>query len=230
MKKTLHHNLKLFKNNLNIALEKLRDIPISTKTDEVSTPLYLHKNFLIRKIFINRLITAYKMSSFSQKKILDFGCGSGIFLQAISHEIKEGIGVDLNIDIAKKIITSKNISLKQITDEKDILNFSNIDIITSFDVLEHVKKLDSVIDIFKKILSPDGIIIISGPTENFLYRLGRKITRMGLVGNILGEEEHVTNIIEIKEKMKMKKLNIEKNINIWNGFHVISFSLNKKYD
>lgn len=221
----MSYNLKLFQNNLNFALEKLQSIPISAKTDEVSTPLYLHKNFLIRRIFINRLIAAYKMSSFNQKKILDFGCGSGIFLQAISHEIKEGIGVDLNIDIAKKVVTSKNISLKQITDEKDVLNFTNIDIITSFDVLEHVKNLDALIDNFKKILSPNGIIIISGPTENSLYRLGRKITKIGLVGNILGEEEHVTNIVEIKEKMKMKKLNIKKSVNIWNGFHVILFSL-----
>ena len=103
---------------------------------------------------------------------------------------------------------------------------SNIDIITSFDVLEHIENLDSVFDIFEKILSKDGIILISGPTENFFYRLARMITRFGVKGILLGEKEHVTDIIKIKNKMLGRGYKIEKNVNLWNLFHVTSFSLN----
>ena len=166
------------------------------------------------------------MTSFNQKQVLDYGCGSGMFLQAISNEIKNGIGVDLDTDVANKVITADNISLKQITHESEISHLSDIDIITSFDVLEHIKDLDSVFSIFEKVLAKDGIIIISGPTENFYYKLARMITRLGVKGNLLGEKEHVTNITEIKNKMIKRGYRIENNVNLWNLFHVTSFRIN----
>lgn len=221
------NNSRKFNYNLDFTLEKFADLKQSEKTDEVSAPLYLHKNFLVRKIFIDRLKKAYQLASFKDKSVLDYGCGSGIFLHAISDEIKQGIGVDLDIGIAKKIISAKNIILKKINNEHDIASFSNINIITAFDVLEHIQNLEPLLDAFKKILNPDGIIIISGPTENFLYKLARKITRFGLSGRLLGEEEHVSNILDIKEIMVKKGFIITKNMNLWDLFHITRFRISK---
>jgi len=215
-----------FYNNLDIVLKKLADVTQSEKTDEISAPLYLHKNFLVRKTFIDRFKKAYSLSSFKDKSVLDYGCGSGIFLQAISNEIKQGVGVDLDIGVAKQIVTAENIVLKKINNEKDVESFSNIDIITSFDVLEHIQNLDPILDSFKKILDPEGIIIISGPTENFLYKLARKITRFGVSGRLLGEEEHVSNIKDVKELMVKKGFIITKNINLSGLFHITCFKIN----
>jgi len=220
------NNSRKFDYNLNIALKKLASQPQNEKTDEISATLYLHKNFLVRKTFIDRLKIAYRLASFEGKSVLDYGCGSGIFLQSISQEINRGIGVDLDIEIAKKIITEKNIELKEIKNEKDIESFSNINIITSFDVLEHIQNLEPLLDTFKKILDPDGIIIISGPTENFLYKLARKITQFGVSGRLLGEEEHISNILDIKELMVKRGLTITKNKNLWNLYHVTRFKIN----
>ena len=221
-----NNNFKKFQFNLDYAIKKLQNLPQSEKTDEVSTPLYLHRNFFVRNIFINRFKKAFKMTEFSQKQVLDYGCGSGMFLHALSNEIKNGIGVDLDTDVANKIISANNITLKQIKHESEISYLSNIDIITSFDVLEHIENLDSVFDTFEKILSKDGIILISGPTENFFYRLARMITRFGVKGNLLGEKEHVTDIVKIKNKMLIRGYKIEKNVNLWSLFHITSFSLN----
>lgn len=225
MKTSSHTNSSEFEKNLEKALLKLQAVPQNKKTDEIATPLYLHKNFLVRKTLIDRFKIAYKMTSYRNKSVLDFGCGGGMFLQALSSEITKGIGVDIDTDVAKKVIDSDKIIIKQINNENEIEDFSNIDIITSFDVLEHIKNLDPLFDSFKKILSPSGIIIISGPTENSLYRLARKITRFGLKGNILGEEEHVSNIVDIKNKMVQSGFKIIKNVNLWSLFHITCFSV-----
>jgi len=215
-----------FNNNLDIALKKLANVTQSEKTDEISAPLYLHKNFLVRKTFIDRFKKAHSLASFKGKSVLDYGCGSGIFLQAISNEIKQGIGVDLDIEVAKQIVSAKNIVLKEINNEKDIESFSNINIITSFDVLEHIQNFEPLLNTFKKILDPDGTIIISGPTENFLYKFARIITRFGVTGRLLGEEEHVSNIKDIKEMMLKKGFIITKNINLSGLFHITCFKIN----
>ena len=222
------NNSKIFNYNLGIALKKLGNVPQSEKTDELSATLYCHKNFLVRKTFIDRFKKAYGLASFKDKSILDYGCGSGIFLQALSPEINQGTGVDLDIEVAKKIISAKNIVLNEIKSEKDIESFSNIDIITSFDVLEHIPNLEPLLDTFKKILAPEGKLIISGPTENFLYRLARKITRFGVTGRLLGEEEHVSNILDIKELMIKRGFTLVKNVNLSSLFHITLFTVNRK--
>ena len=212
-----------FDERLQSVLKKLRTLPIDKKSDEVSVPAYLHKNFLVRKIFQDRIKAAYRMTSFTDKTVLDYGCGSGIFLESLSQEISKGIGLDLDIEIAKKIITSKNITLAQIKNENDVLQFENIDIITSFDVLEHVHDLDSLVEGFNKILRPGGFLIISGPTENSLYGIARKIAGIGIKGNLKGKEEHVRNIFNIKDKILGQNFEIQNNISLWNLFHVIGF-------
>lgn len=220
------HKFSIYKKHLLDVVEKLRALPYDPKSDEVSVPAYLHKNFLVRKIFIDRFKEAYRMTPFTDKIILDYGCGSGIFLESISHEIKKGIGVDLDIEIAKKIVTSDKITLNQIKDHNYLKNFSDIDIITSFDVLEHIKDLDSLLSTFTKILAQNGMVLVSGPTENFLYSFSRKIAQIGIQGNLKGKEEHVRNIIEIKNRFEETGFKIKKKVNLWNLFHVISFTKN----
>ena len=212
-----------FETRLNSTLQELAKIPINEKADEVSIPLYLHKNFLVKKLFLDRFKTAYKLTDFKNKVVLDYGCGSGLFLQSISGHIRKGIGVDLDISISETIVKPDNIDLFQIKNEKDIEKFSDIDIITSFDVLEHVKNLDCLLKIFTKTLSPSGIIIISGPTENFLYSLARKIAKIGIKGKMKGGEEHVRNIFDIKNQILSSGFKLEKDVNLIELFHVMSF-------
>jgi len=216
-----------FEIRLQEVLKKLKSLSSNQETDEVSIPLYLHKNFLIRSIFADRIKAAYNMTQFSNKIVLDFGCGSGIFLETISHEIKKGIGTDVDIKIAKKIVSSENISLIQTNQPNDILQFSKVDIITCFDVLEHLEDLKALLQNFTKILSPNGIVIISGPTENFLYQIARKIAKIGIKGNLKGKNEHVRNIQDIKKLVLDSGYSLQKDKNIWKLFRVMSFLIKK---
>jgi len=93
--------------------------------------------------------------------------------------------------------------------------------------LEHVVDLDPLLQIFSKILSPKGQMIISGPTENSLYVLARKIANLGSKGNLKGSEEHVRNIFDIRNKILNAGFIIQQDKNLWNLFHVMSFKVRK---
>lgn len=49
--------------------------------------------------------------------------------------------------------------------------------IFALDSLEHNKRIESLIAKLQASLVEEGVMILSGPTENFLYRLGRRLAR-----------------------------------------------------
>ena len=55
------------------------------------------------------------------------------------------------------------------------INSNSLDLIIAANVLEHVSDVKELLMVFMDKLKDDGIIIISGPTENRLYKLGRWI-------------------------------------------------------
>ncbi|MFT3795440.1 hypothetical protein [Flavobacterium sp.] len=66
----------------------------------------------------------------------------------------------------------------------------------AFDVLEHIPLdiLPEYLEKFNSLLKPDGYVIVSGPTENILYKVGRKLAGSDFTG-----EYHETTIGKIKE-------------------------------
>jgi len=44
------------------------------------------------------------------------------------------------------------------------------------DVLEHVDDLERTLFDIRRIMKPEGLLIITGPTENALYRCGRRLS------------------------------------------------------
>jgi 2-polyprenyl-3-methyl-5-hydroxy-6-metoxy-1,4-benzoquinol methylase len=212
-----------FEEKLKYTLKKLQQIPQNEESDEVSIPAYLHKNFFVRKLFVDRLKAAHNLANFENLSILDYGCGSGLFLESISDEIRKGIGIDVNIKIAQKIIESSNVEILEIKNSLEISKFREIDIITSFDVLEHIENLESTLQIFKKILKPTGILIISGPTENIIYKIGRKIANVGVSGNLKGSDEHVRNISDIENTILESGFIEKQKMNLFGLFHIIKY-------
>ncbi|MEW6040855.1 MAG: methyltransferase domain-containing protein [Elusimicrobiota bacterium] len=104
------------------------------------------------------------------KKILDVGCGTGLFLSQVSSGNKI-FGVEISSDAVE--IARKRSGGKIYLGELESINFDdeNFDIITLIHTLEHVKNPVNVIKECRRILKPDGIIIIETPNRNFLFRL-----------------------------------------------------------
>ena len=87
----------------------------------------------------------YALKFIENKRVLDYGCGSGYGSYFLSEKAKSVIGVDINPDavlMAQKNYVSENLSFSEIKS----LNEKDFDVITSFQVVEHVP--DAVVDLF----------------------------------------------------------------------------------
>jgi 2-polyprenyl-3-methyl-5-hydroxy-6-metoxy-1,4-benzoquinol methylase len=92
-------------------------------------------------------------------KILDIGAGTGDFLAFAKANNWNITGIEPN-DKAKSIATSKGVSFENNIESIDNQQF---DVITMWHVLEHVPNVEHQISELKRLLKPNGTIIIAVP-------------------------------------------------------------------
>jgi len=95
----------------------------------------------------------------TEKNLLDVGAGTGDFLKTCKTNGWNVSGIEPNED-ARKSALEKGILL-----EEDLfsLQANSFDVITLWHVLEHVVHLDEYISQLKKLLKPDGVLLIAVP-------------------------------------------------------------------
>lgn len=112
--------------------------------------------------FIKNIALKNKLSlvnSLKKKgKLLDIGAGTGDFLLTAKNDGWNVIGVEPS-EKARSIAAKKGIELKPVADFND----HSFDIITMWHVLEHVPDLQNQIKELKRLLKPNGAIIIAVP-------------------------------------------------------------------
>ncbi|KAB1160831.1 class I SAM-dependent methyltransferase [Tenacibaculum aiptasiae] len=114
----------------------------------------LVKNYTLKKKL--KLINSFNTES---KTILDVGAGTGDFLKVCKENNWEIKGVEPS-DKARKIAEEKSIKLhKEITEIKN----TSFDVITLWHVLEHIPNLVEYTNQLKKLLKPNGVLIIAVP-------------------------------------------------------------------
>ena len=128
-----------------------------SKTSIIDKVYHLVKLYTIQKKV--SLINSFKTEN---KKLLDVGCGTGDFLVACKNNgwIINGVEPNLN---AKKIISSKLQDGEIIYADLFELNNEQFDVITLWHVLEHVPNLQEYISELKKLLKPNGVLIVAVP-------------------------------------------------------------------
>ena len=171
--------------------------------DEAAFPAYSHPNPLINWLFWQRLHTAIRhiAGQAPYERVLDFGCGSGVMLPFLSQNSKEVIATDMDLvpleRVKKHIPLAANVN---VIDAKSTaladLPANAFDLIVALDVLEHVHDLPRVLNDIVTRLKPGGQLVVSGPTENILYRVGRKIA-----GPEYSGDYHERGIAEIKSEL-----------------------------
>ncbi|MFH1048243.1 MAG: class I SAM-dependent methyltransferase [Patescibacteria group bacterium] len=165
---------------------------------ETAIPSYIHKNPIVRQIFWWRIfIILNQIKKISPKSILDFGCGSGIITAFIEPKISRFV-TDISYEpfdfMQKHVDCLKNVT-KLYPGDLDKID-SQFEMILAADVLEHLSEdnIKNQIALFYRWLKPGGHLVVSGPTENWIYKIGRKIagykgdyhkTDIGTVENII---------------------------------------------
>jgi 2-polyprenyl-3-methyl-5-hydroxy-6-metoxy-1,4-benzoquinol methylase len=188
---------QLFKQAFRAAIQEK-----SAVLDEAAFPAYAHRNPLIDRIFWGRLAAAEGyLATRSLETVLDFGCGSGVMSYIVSGFAQRVVATDIEpasfnrmqgaVGFPRNIVFA---TVPELTSETYRRSF---DAIIALDVLEHIEDLTGILRQFEKLLRPSGVVVISGPTESALYRLGRWIAGERFTGDY-----HVSNIRKVEAECR----------------------------
>jgi 2-polyprenyl-3-methyl-5-hydroxy-6-metoxy-1,4-benzoquinol methylase len=113
----------------------------------------------VKNIALKNKLSLINELSKNKGKILDIGAGVGDFLATAHQNGWETIGVEPNPK-AREIAEKKGVSF---VDKTENLLDNSFDIITMWHVLEHVPDLEIQLNELKRLLKPNGHIIIAVP-------------------------------------------------------------------
>src|SRR5262245_12321067 len=171
--------------------------------DEAAFPAYAHPNPLIHWLFWQRLRTVmrYVERGAPPGLVLDFGCGSGVLLPLLARRASRVLGLDVDLDPFRQM--SRRIDFPGHVEVRDAratpvesLPAASFDLVTALDVLEHVPDLPATLRALVGRLRPGGRLVVSGPTENPFYRLGRRLAGPEFTGGY-----HMRSISEVRREL-----------------------------
>lgn len=104
----------------------------------------------------------------NKKRVLDFGCGHGFFVQALTQKGFHAFGFDIGSDKIMHHNNGKITNRYQLSDYEE----KDFDVITMWHVLEHMRDQDAVLEDLKARLHPGGTLIIAVPnTDSLSFKL-----------------------------------------------------------
>lgn len=103
-----------------------------------------------------------KYTNAQGKKMLDYGCGTGAFLQEMKQHGWAVTGMEPDPGAAQKAMELTSSDVKD-PSALDSIEPSSFDAITLWHVLEHVHTLNETLDKLKQALKPGGFLFIAVP-------------------------------------------------------------------
>lgn len=170
------------------------------RLDEAGFPAYSHRNPLINWLFWQRLrkVMDYLEADAPYEHVLDFGCGSGVMLPFLCKISARVTAMDIDLVPFERVNRQRAFPANlQVHDARQVtlkdLSKASFERIVATDVLEHVNDLAGTLYDLQELLVPGGQIIVSGPTENILYKIGRV-----LAGPEYSGDYHERGILEVQ--------------------------------
>lgn len=105
------------------------------------------------------------------KFVLDIACGEGYGAFLMSKQARKVYGVDISDEVileAKKKYNKRNIEFLEGTTSKIPLSNNSIDIVVSFETIEHHDKHEEMMIEILRVMKSGGVLIISSP-DRFNY-------------------------------------------------------------
>lgn len=119
-------------------------------------------------------------------KLLDVGCGIGYFLEEAKKRGWEVYGTEFT-DKAMEICSAKGITMKQGVLNSADFDAESFDVITSFEVIEHINNPREELSQFHKLLRKGGLCYVTTPNFNSLLRY-----RLKEQYNVISYPEHLS--------------------------------------
>ncbi|RZL59690.1 MAG: class I SAM-dependent methyltransferase, partial [Pedobacter sp.] len=113
---------------------------------------------------------AFALEFVNNKIVLDIASGEGYGSNILSKNAKKVFGVDVDfptIEAAKSKYKSSNLKFIQGSADKIPLADNLVDVVVSFETIEHHDKHLEMIQEVKRVLKPDGMLIISSPDKRY---------------------------------------------------------------
>jgi len=163
----------------------------------MAIPSYLHSNPLVRWLMWRRYRVIARFARLeSGPRVLEFGCGIGIFLPTLARYCPSVQAIDIFPQFAVQLCGRFDLKVQFPNSLSEVADGS-LDLIIAADVLEHLSNPDAVIRRFVRKLDKNGRLVVSGPTENRVYQAGRVLAGFrGKGGYHHSDIDHVAAVIE----------------------------------
>jgi SAM-dependent methyltransferase len=131
------------------------------------------KAYIIRHSVINTSIQEYYhwavASLPSRGKLLDVGCGEGVFVNYARKAGFEAYGIDFSresIEAGKQLYNLDTLFTATLQEVQEKTRIPQFDVITLFEVLEHLDDPRAFLIEVSRLLKPDGSLVVSVPFRN----------------------------------------------------------------
>lgn len=152
--------------------------------DELAIPSYLHPNPAMRWMAWHRLeVVADRLGRLlaaraPPRTVVDFGCGTGVLFEVAAVLAERVIGVDPVLAAAELLLAERPLPGVELVGTDALAEAvapASVDVVVAVEVLEHIDPPGPVLVELGSLLRPGGRLLVSLPTENRLYRLGRRL-------------------------------------------------------
>ena len=145
-------------------------------------------SYIETQLQANRQRFAYQVKVLSEHlplrgaKVLDIGCGGGLFLSLLGQEGAEVRGIELSDSRAQYATTRHGLTVYKHPIESDFWQGSfrdYFDAVTLWDVIEHVNYPSQTLQCAVNVLKPGGLLLIDTPSrDSFYHQVGELTYRL----------------------------------------------------
>lgn len=198
---------------MKIRLPERKNIKETGKAD----PLKLYYAPIARLFYLARFADAIRLLGGHKGRLLDVGCGSGIFLPELAKHCDSLFACDVHakLDLTKEMLVAESVDVTLTQADARSLPYASesMDGIVCMSVLEHLYDLKSTADEFFRVLRPGGVVVAGVPLTNLMTTT---ILRMSyFIRNLDArlEDEHVSNHLAVLNAFRQEFI-LEDTLNI----------------
>lgn len=141
----------------------------------------------LRAVYDERIaVIAQYCGSLEGKRMLDVGCDTGLFLGRAQNQT--GV-IGTGVDVSKRVVEEgrrAGLDLRHGTLDQVGFEEASFDVVSAYDVIEHVHDPLDLLAGIMRVLRPGGVCVIEAPNyDGLVYRLGRALGRLRLFDSLL---------------------------------------------